>query len=152
MKGTDPAERDENVGDDENVLPPAKVCVPVVTAPLADAPASGILKVCVEPDDPMLKSVPDVPVANDCVAAVNPFTVPILLLKVFQSVLESKPAVTPDVPDMGRLNVWVEPDDDQLGAVPLVPGVENVCVVAVRPLSDVMVALEAAISTQPVLV
>ena len=45
-----------------NVLPPAKVCVPVETTPLALDPASGKLNVCVDVTDDTAKSVPDVPV------------------------------------------------------------------------------------------
>ena len=36
-------------------------------------PATGILNVCVEPIDTILKSVPEYPVANTCVVFVNPF-------------------------------------------------------------------------------
>src|SRR5665213_543214 len=55
-----------------NVLLPAIVCAPVVTAPRAVAEASGILKVWVEPDETILKSDPELPVANVCVVAVRP--------------------------------------------------------------------------------
>ena len=54
----------------------------------------------------------------------------------FQSVLDSKPAVTPDVPDKGMFNVWTEPDDDQFGEVPDVPGVPNDCDPDVIPFID----------------
>ena len=47
--------------------------MPVVTVPEAPVPAAGILNVCVEPEDTILNSVPDVPVANVCVAFVKPF-------------------------------------------------------------------------------
>ena len=47
-----------------NVFAPAKVCVPVVTKPLAVALASGILNVCVVLELEILKSEPEVPVAN----------------------------------------------------------------------------------------
>ena len=46
-----------------------------MTKPLAEEPASGILKVCVDVTDDMLKSEPDVPVEKDCEAAVNVFSV-----------------------------------------------------------------------------
>ena len=52
---------------------PAIVCAPVVTKPLAVAEASGILKVCVLVEEAILKSVPEVPVANVCVVAVRVF-------------------------------------------------------------------------------
>ena len=55
-----------------NVLAPANVWVPVVTVPEAPVPAAGILNVCVEPEDTILNSVPDVPVANVCVVFVSP--------------------------------------------------------------------------------
>ena len=73
MKGREPAVRVEKVGAAENVFAPAMVWAPVVTRPLADAPASGILKVWVVLADEILKSVPLVPVAKVCVLAVNPF-------------------------------------------------------------------------------
>lgn len=44
-----------------------------MTVPEAPVPAAGILNVCVEPEDTILNSVPDVPVANVCVAFVKPF-------------------------------------------------------------------------------
>jgi hypothetical protein len=47
-----------------NVFAPAKVCVPVVTSPRAELPASGMLKVCVVPLLLIPKSLPLVPVAN----------------------------------------------------------------------------------------
>ena len=56
-----------------NVFAPAIVCVPVVTKPLAVADASGMLNVCVVLLEEILKSVPEVPVANVCVVPVNPF-------------------------------------------------------------------------------
>ena len=58
-----------------NVFAPANVCVPVVTVPDEPVPAAGILNVCVEPDETILNSVPDVPVAKvctGCVDALNP--------------------------------------------------------------------------------
>src|SRR5664279_1082941 len=54
------------------VLLPAIVCEPAVMTPRAVAEASGILKVWVEPDDTILKSVPEVPGAKVCVVAVRP--------------------------------------------------------------------------------
>ncbi len=41
--------------------------------PVVAAPAYGMLNVCVEVPDDMLKSDPDVPTANVCVDAVRPF-------------------------------------------------------------------------------
>ena len=79
IKGTEPAVRVEKVGAAENVVAaekvfaPARVCAPVFTRPLAVAEASGILNVCVLPEEAILKSVPVVAVANVWVAAVNPF-------------------------------------------------------------------------------
>ena len=55
----------------ENVFVPAIVCVPVVISPLLLDDASGMLNVCVLVEDEILKSVPDVPVANVCVDAVK---------------------------------------------------------------------------------
>lgn len=55
----------------ENVFVPAIVCVPVVINPLLLDDASGMLNVCVLVEDEILKSVPDVPVANVCVDAVK---------------------------------------------------------------------------------
>ena len=46
------------------VLAPANVCVPVVTVPEAPVPAAGILNVCVEIEETILNSVPEVPVAK----------------------------------------------------------------------------------------
>ena len=54
------------------VLAPAKVWVPVVTKPRTVAEASGILNVWVVPEEEMLKSAPDDPVANVCVAPDKP--------------------------------------------------------------------------------
>ena len=45
--------------------------MPVVTIPDAPDPAAGILKVCVEPEDTILNSVPDVPVASVCTGCVD---------------------------------------------------------------------------------
>ena len=45
----------------------------MVTTPRAEAEASGMLKVCAAPDEDILKSVPEVPVAKVCVLPVNPF-------------------------------------------------------------------------------
>src|SRR4051812_45280546 len=79
MNGTEPAVSVEKVGAAEKVVAaekvfaPAKVWAPVVTSPRADAPASGILKVCVVPVEAILKSVPVVAVANVWVVPVNPF-------------------------------------------------------------------------------
>src|SRR6516162_3788661 len=56
------------------VLAPAKVCAPVVTKPRLVAEALGILKVCVDVTLLMLKSVPLVPVASVCVAALRPLS------------------------------------------------------------------------------
>ena len=58
----------------ENVLTPAIVCAWVVTKPVAPDPAYGMLKVCVEVEEDILKSVPEVPVANVCVDAVKPLS------------------------------------------------------------------------------
>ena len=58
---------------EENVFAPAKVWVPVVISPLAAAPASGMLKVCVVPDEEIAKSVPEMPAAKVWVEPVNPF-------------------------------------------------------------------------------
>jgi hypothetical protein len=55
----------------ENVFVPAIVCVPVVINPLLLDDASGMLNVCVLVEDEILKSVPEVPVANVCVVAVK---------------------------------------------------------------------------------
>lgn len=44
-----------------------------VNAPLPEADADGILNVCAEAEETILKSVPVVPVANICVELVNPF-------------------------------------------------------------------------------
>ena len=52
-----------------NVFAPAIVCAPAVTSPRAEALASGMLNVWVEPLEEMPKSVPAVPVANVCVGA-----------------------------------------------------------------------------------
>ena len=57
------------------VLAPANVCVPVETTPLALDPASGMLKVCVDTADDILKSEPEVPVEKDCEAAVKVLSV-----------------------------------------------------------------------------
>ena len=48
----------------ENVLEPANVCVPVVTKPLLEPEASGMLNVCDDPEDEILKSLPELPTAN----------------------------------------------------------------------------------------
>lgn len=48
------------------VFMPANVCELVVTIPDDPEPASGKLNVCIDPDDTILKSVPDEPTVNDC--------------------------------------------------------------------------------------
>ena len=68
-------------------------------------------------------------------------TVDSLLLKVFQSVLDSNPAVTLAAEASGIFSVCTEPVEPHAGAVPPVPGVAKVCVAAVSPFKDVM-ALE----------
>jgi hypothetical protein len=46
------------------VLFPAKDCVPTETRPVLAVPASGILKVCVWPEEEILNSLPLYPVAK----------------------------------------------------------------------------------------
>ena len=53
------------------VLLPAKDWSKVETNPVAAIPAIGMLKVCVEPEDTMLKSDPLIPVAKYCVELVR---------------------------------------------------------------------------------
>ena len=55
-------------------MAPAIVCDEVVIIPEEPEPATGMLNVCVEPMDTILKSVPEYPVANDCVVFVNPLS------------------------------------------------------------------------------
>jgi hypothetical protein len=76
-----------------NVFAPAIVCVPVDTSHRAVSEAFGRLKVCTDPDETILKSFPVVPIANVCPLAVSPLSVPILLLNLVQSILESAPVV-----------------------------------------------------------
>ena len=64
-----------------------------------------------------------------------------LLLKVVQSAFEIKPAVTPEAEASGMFRVWTELAELHAGAVPAVPGVANVCDVAVSPLSEVSALL-----------
>ena len=52
-------------------------------------------------------------------AAVVAVTVPILLLKVIQSVLVNKPLLVLEA--FGKLNVCADPDDTMLKSVPVVP-------------------------------
>jgi hypothetical protein len=82
---------------------------------------------------PIKLEAAEVPVLPE---VVHPVVVESLLLKVFQSVLEITPAVTPAVLAIGIFNVCAEPAEDQLGAVPLVPGVAKVCVATVIPFND----------------
>jgi hypothetical protein len=60
-----------------NVLSPAKVCEVVDMKPRAVAEASGMLKVCVDPVESILKLVPAVPIANVCTPTERPFSVEI---------------------------------------------------------------------------
>jgi hypothetical protein len=57
------------------ILTPEKYCAPVVTNPLADNEAFGILKVCVLPVLYILKSAPEVPTAKFCDGTVRPLSV-----------------------------------------------------------------------------
>ena len=57
---------------DVNVLEPANVCELVETKPVDPLPAIGILNVCDEPTEDILKKSPEVPVSNNCVTAVMP--------------------------------------------------------------------------------
>jgi hypothetical protein len=54
-------------------LDPANVWASIETNPLAKLEAEGMLKVCVEPLELILKSVPVVPVANVWTSSVRPF-------------------------------------------------------------------------------
>ena len=62
------------------IVPRVKVFAPrndwaaIVTSPRFEVEADGILKVCVVPDDEILKSAPVVPVANVCVVPVSPLS------------------------------------------------------------------------------
>ena len=90
---------------DENVLVPEIVCVPVVIKPLAVADASGILKVCEEPDELITKSVPEVPVAKVCVVEARPFKVkpePLADIKI-QERLPAASELKTDVPVDGEV-------------------------------------------------
>ena len=92
----EPVVREENKGAEEKVLAPAMVWAAVVTAPLADAPASGILNVWVVPEEDILKSVPVLPVANVWVAPVRPLrlVMPVpVVAKVDMGILRTKPLV-----------------------------------------------------------
>jgi hypothetical protein len=67
---TDPAVSDETVVVASAVVPvsvlsPANVCVPVETTPRAEAPASGMLMVCVEPTEEIETSLPEVPTVKN---------------------------------------------------------------------------------------
>ena len=55
------------------VLSPVNDCVVVDTSPRARRPASGMLKVCTEVVEVMVKSVPVAETAKVCPALVNPF-------------------------------------------------------------------------------
>ena len=57
------------------VLAPVNVCARVVTNPVAPVPAMGILNVCEEPTELMLKKSPEVPVAYVCVPTLIPLRV-----------------------------------------------------------------------------
>ena len=60
---------------EEKVFSPANVCAKVETNPVDPEPAIGILKVCVEPLEDILKPVPLVPIAKYCKPEVIPFKV-----------------------------------------------------------------------------
>jgi hypothetical protein len=62
-----------NIALPVKVFAPAIVCAAVVIMPEAPEPATGILNVCVEPEDTILKSVPEYPVANDWLPVTKPF-------------------------------------------------------------------------------
>ena len=59
----------------ENLFKPPKFCVPVLTKPLFDVSALGILNVCEEPADAILKSDPELPTSNVCTGKVNPLRI-----------------------------------------------------------------------------
>ena len=56
-----------------NSFAPKNVCAAMVTKPRLDALAEGMLKVCVVPDELILKSAPVVPVAKVWVVPLRPF-------------------------------------------------------------------------------
>ncbi len=111
----------------------------VPTSPLVVSvvPASGILKVCVEPELEMLKSVPDVPVVKDCVPEVIPFKEinPFVPQVAFPNASEVKTALAVIVPPV-TLNVFVTSEVDV--NVPVLIEVDVITPAAKLPLSSLL--------------
>ena len=61
--------------EDVNVFCPAMVCAKVVIKPVEPEPAIGMLNVCEDPTELMLKKAPEVPVSSVWVPTLIPFSV-----------------------------------------------------------------------------
>ena len=108
-----------------------------LSSPLADTEAEGRLKIIVFVEVEMEKSVPEVDDAKVKLVDVAPLIVrnESLLLKADQSAEVRSPLA--DAEAEGRLNVWVELEEEIEKSVPEVEEANN-CVVVVKPFNEVI--------------
>ena len=119
------AKQNEIFNAEENVFAPAIVWAKFVTKPVLPEPAIGILNVCVDPVELILKLLPDEPVAKYWIPAVSAFKVvkPVPLLVAVIGTQDITPATSDcktEVPVAGLVDgkvYTVLPDAEDTNAV-----------------------------------